>query len=274
MEFDYERAWRDGIVPLLTGLGVEIELSNNRMTATYKQVAFHNFPSSVNQDKDLGITLPENWSYYLGALAANYSDGGIAMIAQAIYYLGHLASLPYSTNGWHWKVSKGLKQELIKRDRLEEMTKAKQSIEALFEEFKTPKRYIDENLNDLSMPQTCEELAFYLSCKYKRKMEYRQVNHRLKDGINPVKRGASRNGAFTIGPRHIELSKGMYLDPRVAPCCRTGNDYDDFTHDDIIVIKAKDENDAAAFMEELRKKDDKMITLLELFKIAGIGFEK
>ncbi len=62
------------------------------------------------------------------------------------------------------------------------------------------------------------------------------VNHRLKDGKQPLTMNCGPNHPFMIGTEHVSKSNGV-LDPNVAPCKACGREYADHISDRIAAIR-------------------------------------
>ena len=60
-----------------------------------------------------------------------------------------------------------------------------------------------------------------------------KVNFRYVGGFNPTK----PPHPFTVGPKHIENSPGMYLDPDSAPCAECGLPYSAHASDTVAFVR-------------------------------------
>lgn len=78
------------------------------------------------------------------------------------------------------------------------------------------------------------------------------VNHRLREGCQPLKHPCNPMHPFVVGPTHIAKSNGI-LDPTVAPCHACGREYKDHTSDRVAVIRLLrnvDKSEALPMLQE------------------------
>lgn len=97
-------------------------------------------------------------------------------------------------------------------------------------------------LPEMSRPKSNEGLTeWYVAEAARRNYPFTidrviHVNHRLREGVQPLKHPCNPMHPFVIGPTHLAKSNGI-LDPTVAPCHGCGRDYKDHVSDRVAVIR-------------------------------------
>jgi hypothetical protein len=286
MEFDYRAAWEQLAKPEFDKLPEDWHVWAEKL---------QKMPDLRQEKRTLAIPLDEVPGFEQWANKEIDKDAYLfAYRLEVTNAIGHWAWGSYSTNGWHWKFENLGKQVLAKKGYAEERVKAEGKWENKTKQFSISKEMyewhkairklqVDEPLlkdhyldlptlsKDSSLDYQRERLQLVLEEATIQKVKVVQVtdvNHRLKDGIYP-KRGGDRNGPFCIGIEHMGKSTGMYLDPRVAPCARTGNRYDDFTSDRVIVVSVPSREDGTVNSEYLQAAADALKSWIEALEIKG-----
>lgn len=215
--FNYKRAWHEYVKPQFDAIspviGPALEITRKNM-GTLEQ--------NNGQHALRGVT-PE----ILAAFEA-LDTATLAVASQVVYFYGHLApDRSCQEGGLYWKFKILADSVLANRKGAygpdSPCDNAKRNMDQALKNF-----YDHEEGTEYSD----EEIPGYLLSHYPT----------LNNDVVTIERVVHVNykpDVFCIGPKHIQLSPGMYLDPNVAPCATCGKPYSSHTSERALVLKVK-----------------------------------
>ena len=240
-EFNFARAWREYVKVEFEALYPKIKKAYDETLKVVHQL------HQVNASHQL-----TGQSVHLTELYDKINAKTLAWASKVVYNYGHLS--PEKTaqkGGLYWKFQILADESFFKRkERDSEIAyKAKikmdQALKA-FHDHKEGTEYENDEIPEYILSLSPDIGAGDISI-----LKVDNVNH--------------KPDVFCIGNNHMHRSKGMYLDPRVAPCCNCGQDYDSHTSDRVMFVKVFNE-------DKLQEALLRIKNLLEEHKIMIDGF--
>lgn len=232
-EFNYRRAWDQYVRPEFETLYPEIKPAYEMLKARI---------NSIHQDGSrhavTGVTLDLKYEF------DKINSEILAKAAEVVYYYGHLAyNEEAQEGGLYWKFQIIAHTNLIERDggNSEAMYKAKQEIDQGLESFHHD--HIEgTSYDDDEVVPFINRISWYLGNDDNVQMlKVTRVNH--------------KPDIFCIGEAHMRLSKGMYLDPTVAPCARCKMPYADHKSDRVMICRMLTEDQEKVRLTLISIKD-------------------
>jgi hypothetical protein len=219
-EFNYERAWKEYVKPEYDKLYPSISAA---LSLTQQHV--HQLQQIGANHQLSGIT--EEISKAYDAIPTEI----LAVASQVVYYYGHFASdQSLQDGGLYWKFQILAHASLAKRKDAygpdSPCDNARRTMDTALNQFDDHKEGTE--YNDDEVP------SYLLS-------HYPDLNNDVVT-ILKVQHVNHKPDVFCIGPQHMKLSQGMYLDPTVAPCAVCKSPYSEHTSDRAMFVKVLDED--------------------------------
>jgi hypothetical protein len=257
-EFNYKRAWDEYVKPEFEKLSSEI---HKALEATRAEV------DAISQ---IGATMQvTGQSKELTAMFDALPGSQLAWAHEVVYYYGHLAYGKQCQNGGlYWKFQDLASMSLINRKPYdgELLHQTKIKMKTALDAF-----YDHEAGTDYSDDEVPEYLL--------------SVSPDIEEGIIKMHKVDCVNhkpDMFCIGNEHMRLSKGMYIDPTVAPCSVCKQPYSAHTSDRVMFLKpvVKAGDDIDTFLKDKKESLQKVMKhILEIctaakIKLDGFAFVK
>jgi len=256
-EFNFVRAQREWAYPRW------LELSD-AIKALYVRVQRE--CAGLSQNHSLGMDWPADGS--LKAAFDAIPNDELIEAQDVIYYLGHWDAkenkdlqFPRDKCGGYWKFQKYARQSLVERPNRMTDKWPEFDCEPWMDHVEGTE-YSDSELPKLLGPKMAAHFKL---------VKVTRINHRLSSGC--ALKGNNDRHPFCIGTPHFPKDDGMYIQPKQAPCCICGRDYDDHISDKVMVIKPLRANVDKLNDEEaatLKAMEPDMVT----YKIDGFVFTK
>jgi len=210
IEFNYKRAWKEFVAPEFQKL-----YKNKSIQKAYDKLA-----DEIDHIKQVGASATvTGQSKELEELFDAIPLKRCAYASEIVYYYGHLSSTKTAQNGGlYWKFKDLCTMSIIERGKSSYLSEPRAQIK-----------------NELRKYYEHEEGTSYSTEEIPS-----LVPKLLTEGIVEVIKAGTVNhkpDVFCITNTHMRLSKGMYIDPTVAPCGNCRQPYENHTYETALFVR-------------------------------------